>query len=180
MKGSRYNTGLVSPMFIMLLLAMLTFLGVVVETIRINIAKSRISAIGDSALYSASDSDDAHVDASKILNSNLSHVDSNGLNQNRVLLQQSEQGSGLTLKNKLDNSVKLQGFKESQPSLDITYQTNTKQVLTTLEIAFAIDVSGSMKGAYLDKTLTGLHDFADILFAHERRNDNKTITIVPA
>lgn len=167
-------------MFVMLLLAMLTFMGVVVETIRINIAKSRVSAIGDSALYSASDSDVAYSDARQIVKSNLSHTDKNGLNNGQILLQQGEQGSTLTLTNKLDNSVNLQSFEDPQPNLVVSYQAQTTQVLTTLEIAFSIDVSGSMAGPYLDQTIKGLHDFSDIIFEHERRNDAKTISIVPA
>lgn len=167
-------------MFIMLLLAMITFVGVVIETIRINTSKSRISAASDSALFSASDSDDAYADATKILNSNLSPTDINGLNQNQLSWQQGEEGSHLTVTNKLDNSINIQGFENQQPDLKIVYSTKTKQVLTTLEIVFAIDVSGSMAGEYLDKTLKGLHDFSDILFEHERRNTNKSVSIVPA
>ncbi|WP_245688505.1 hypothetical protein [Vibrio sonorensis] len=43
-----------------------------------------------------------------------------------------------------------------------------------------LDVSGSMMDKPMEQALKGLRDFADILYAQERRNLSKTVSIVPA
>ncbi len=171
--------GVISVAAALFLTGMLTFFTFVLVVIVSSITDSRLSMLADSILYSASDSYSAEQDAQQLLNTNLNN-ESSGLKRPSATLQKGENHASITVKGTLD--LEQLAMTEQLHSGDIEIKHDAKSQLhqTTLEIAVMLDVSASMMNQPMDQALKGLRDFADILYAQERRNLSKTVSLIPA
>ncbi|MDO6582232.1 VWA domain-containing protein [Photobacterium sp. 2_MG-2023] len=151
--------GAFSAGFILMLIGAVGFLVTVSTIIRAYHDHDRLSGVADIALLSASDSDDPSRDVAALLTSN--RIDAS------AQIQSGENGA----------SLRLTGSSQDIP---IGVKAASRIVQSTVEIAVVVDVSDSMKGEPLNQVKKGLVDFADVLFAKERRNDNRVISLIPA
>ncbi|MDO6708211.1 VWA domain-containing protein [Photobacterium sp. 1_MG-2023] len=160
MKASFFRQqGAFSPGFILMLVGAVTFVVTTSSIIRAYQDHDRLSGVADIALLSASDSDTPANDVSALLKANRL--------QANAQIQAGEAGASLRL------------TSQSQ-DIPIGVKASTRQVQSSVEIAVVIDISESMRGEPLNQVKQGLEDFAEVLYAKERRNNNRVISLVPA
>ncbi|MCE2596745.1 pilus assembly protein TadG-related protein [Motilimonas cestriensis] len=170
--------GAISPSLALMLVGALTFMAVVVETIRLNTASSRLSGAADAALYSGADSENGEADAAQLLAVNSASVDRNGMSAVDGQLMQKEGGATLTVSTRV--APEMTGFIPDSTPVRLSQQVAANTLATTLEIALMLDVSDSMSGGPMTKIKQGLKEFGDIVFSNERRNHHKAVSIIPA
>ncbi|KDM90066.1 vWA domain-containing protein [Photobacterium galatheae] len=151
--------GAFSPGFVLMLIGAVTFLITTSSIIRAYQDHDRLSGIADIALLSASDSDEPSRDVDALLKANRMTADAH--------VQAGENGASLRL------------TSQSQ-DIPIGVKASTRLVQSSVEIAVVIDISESMRGEPLNQVKQGLEDFAEVLYAKERRNNNRVISLVPA
>ncbi len=171
--------GVVSVTAAIFLGGMLTFFSLVLLVIVMSTTDSRLSMLADAVLYSASDSYSAQADAQKIHQANVTGK-TLGLKGSSVSLQTDEGSAGVTVQGVVSSKELSLSQDLGQNNINISQQAQSKIHQTTLELAVMLDVSNSMKGKPMTQAIKGLRDFADILYAEERRNYSKVISIIPA
>ncbi|CCN38172.1 conserved hypothetical protein [Vibrio nigripulchritudo SO65] len=171
--------GVISVSTALFLSGMLTFLSFVLVVIISSITDSRLSMLADSILYSASDSDTSALDAQQLLEANI-ESDTSGLKNPTASLHKQESDASVRVKGTVDLDQLVLTDQLQTGDLDIKHHAKSQLHQQTLEIVVMLDVSGSMMGKPMEQALKGLRDFADILYAQERRNLSKTVSIVPA
>ncbi|MCF7482197.1 VWA domain-containing protein [Vibrio sp. J1-1] len=171
--------GVVSVSAAIFLAGMLTFFSFVLLVVVTSTTDSRLSMLADAVLYSSSDSRSAQQDAEQLLNANVSD-ESTALSTPLTRLDNREKITNVTVTGKVQSSKLVLNDELHAGDLSILHQASSRLHQTTLEIVVMLDVSSSMKGMPMGLAIKGLRDFADILYAQERRNLSKTISIVPA
>jgi hypothetical protein len=174
-----HQAGVVSVSAAIFLTGMLTFFSFVLLVIVTSTTDSRLSMLADTVLYSSSDSVSADQDANQLVNANV-NVETTGLSAPRSRLDKRDDLTTTTVTGKVKASELVLNDELVSGDLSISHQAASRLHQTTLEIVIMLDVSGSMEGAPMTQAIDGLRDFADILYAEERRNLSKTISIVPA
>ncbi|MBD1556164.1 pilus assembly protein FlpL [Vibrio sp. S9_S30] len=180
MAQQQKQLGAFSPLFALVLVGMLTFLAVVVETIRLNTASSRLSAIADAAILSAADSSTPQGDTQEIMRGNLGDDDRNGITQESFGWLRTQSVSAIKIEASLDNAMPLLGFDEVLPELSVSTDAEASTNDHSVEVAIMVDVSASMAGQAMAQTKKGLYAFAKIFYSRERRNNNRIVSVVPA
>ncbi|ANQ20260.1 pilus assembly protein TadG [Vibrio natriegens] len=175
----RHQVGVVSVSAAIFLAGMLTFFSFVLLVVVTSTTDSRLSMLADAVLYSSSDSVSADQDANQLLNANVSD-DATGLSAPHSRLDKRDDFTTATVTGKVKASELVLNEELVTEDLIIRHQATSRLHQMTLEIVIMLDVSGSMEGAPMTQAMDGLRDFADILYAEERRNLSKTISIVPA
>ncbi|WP_372377630.1 hypothetical protein ACBZ91_13435 [Vibrio natriegens] len=175
----RHQVGVVSVSAAIFLAGMLTFFSFVLLVVVTSTTDSRLSMLADAVLYSSSDSVSADQDANQLLNANVSD-DATGLSAPQSRLDKRDDFTTATVTGKVKASELVLNEELVTEDLIIRHQATSRLHQMTLEIVIMLDVSGSMEGAPMTQAMDGLRDFADILYAEERRNLSKTISIVPA
>lgn len=175
----RHQLGVVSVSAAIFLAGMLSFFSFVLLVVVSSTTDSRLSMLADAVLYSSSDSVSADQDANQLLNANVTD-ESTGLAAPRSRLDKRDDFTTTTVTGKVKASELVLNEELISGDLRIRHQAASRLHQTTLEIVIMLDVSGSMEGAPMTQAIDGLRDFADILYAEERRNLSKTISIVPA
>lgn len=175
----RSQAGVVSVSAAIFLAGILTFFSFVLLVVVTSTTDSRLSMLADAVLYSSSDSVSADQDANQLLNANV-NVETTGLSEPRSRLDKRDDLTTTTVTGKVKASELILNEELVAGDLQIRHQAASRLHQTTLEIVIMLDVSGSMEGVPMSQALDGLRDFADILYAEEKRNLSKTISIVPA
>ncbi|MDP2574905.1 VWA domain-containing protein [Vibrio penaeicida] len=171
--------GVISVSTALFLSGMLTFFSFVLVVIISSITDSRLSMLADSILYSASDSHTSDLDAQQLLDANI-ESDTSGLKDPTASLHKQESDASVSVKGTVDLDKLVFTDQLQTGNVDIKHHAKSQLHQLTLEIAVMLDVSGSMMDKPMEQALKGLRDFADILYAQERRNLSKTVSIVPA
>jgi len=175
----RHQLGVVSVSAAIFLAGMLTFFSFVLLVVVTSTTDSRLSMLADAVLYSSSDSVSADQDANQLLHANIND-ETTSLAAPRSRLDKRDGLTTTTVTGKVKASELVLNEELISGDLRIRHQAASRLHQTTLEIVIMLDVSGSMEGAPMTQAIDGLRDFADILYAEERRNLSKTISIVPA
>nr|WP_321277661.1 VWA domain-containing protein [uncultured Vibrio sp.] len=173
------QAGVVSVSAAIFLAGMLTFFSFVLLVVVTSTTDSRLSMLADAVLYSSSDSVSAEQDANQLLNANVND-ETTVLSAPQARLDKRDGFTTTMVTGKVKVSELVLNDELVSGDLGLRHQAASRLHQTTLEIVIMLDVSGSMQGAPMTKAIDGLRDFADILYAEERRNLSKTISIVPA
>lgn len=171
--------GVISVTVALFLGGMLTFFSFVLLVIVMSTTNSRLSMMADAVLYSSSDSHSAHKDATQMVQANTDKP-TPGLKQTQLELSVGESKASARLTGTVAADELLLSDELGYTDVVISRQAQSRLHQTTVEIAIMLDVSDSMSGKPMTQAIKGLRDFADILYAEERRNYSKTISIVPA
>ncbi|HFG1973684.1 TPA: VWA domain-containing protein [Vibrio cholerae] len=176
---ARVQHGVISVTAALMLLGMLTFFSFVLLVIVLSTTDSRLSMLADAVLYSTTNSYNAKADAQQMSEANTPQPNL-GLSSLQVDTGNNENAAQVQVSGRVDRGSLALTDTLGTSDVLVTHQAQSKIHQTTLEIVVMLDVSNSMKGEPMTQSIKGLRDFADILYAEERRDFSKVVSIVPA
>lgn len=171
--------GGISAAFAFILIGLISVLALVVELAGRFSDQSKLSAANDAAAYSASNSQSAQKDAQAIFLSNTQYLSDRGYQAGKIHLSVSENGEVQTRANLIIPKRWGNTAVTQEAGVELVNYAKVAVDTTTIEVAIMLDISDSMRG-HIEGIQEALGRFGDIMFADEGRNQNKSISIVPA
>ena len=171
--------GGIAPAFAFILIGLVGVLALVVDVAGRFSDHSKLSGANDAAAYSASNSDSAQSDAQAIFLANTEYLHDRGYQTGSIHVSVKENGDVQTRANLIIPERWGNHRVTQEASADLINYAKVAVDNTTIEVAIVLDISDSMR-EHIKGIQEALGRFGDIMFADEGRNNNKTISLVPA